>query len=268
MTTTPTVRLLSITVGTALLAACGRDATSTLGPETLPRAASMLGAKAGVTQRPVEDFLAAQGTFCIDPSNNCDLITAPVPEFISWFSGSFATTGIVDYAGMANTWLQQVSGGAISLGTTVEGSVTERALKGGGVEVHVILRTTNALTWAGDGGYLAGDPVWFGSSATQVLAGATPVLGSSTLDVKFVTTAAGLPMPDLVQIAFAPEPGQGPLQVEFHAQANGDLHAGSGFPEGTTGRLLVHQVGIFRTKSPSKAENPFVVEIVDLKATH
>ncbi len=260
-------RALFIATSALVLAGCGQDVTSSLSPEPSARPLAAKTEEPRVTRRSIEEFVAAQGTFCTMAGSDCFPFFAPAPELFGWFNGTFTTSGYVDYTGQTDTWLQSASDGKISLGTTVDGSVTERLLSDGRVEVHVILRTRNALTWAGSSSYVAGDPVTFGASPAEVLADATPVLGSSTLNVKYITTAAGLPLPDLIQIAFAPEPGQEDVQVVFHAQATGVLREGSGFPDGTSGRLLIHQVGIFRTKSPSKAENPFVVEIVELKAT-
>lgn len=259
-------RALFIATSALVLAGCGQDVTSSLSPEPSARPLAAKSEEPRVTRRSIEEFAAAQGTFCTMAGSDCFPIFAPAPELFAWINGPVTASGMVDYTGQTAAWLESASGGAISLGTTIDGSVTERLLKDGRVEVHVVLRTSNALMWAGSGLYVAGDPVTFGASPAEVLAGATPALGSSTLKATYITTAAGLPFPDLVQIAFAPEPGQEDVKVSFDADATGVLREGSGFPAGTMGRLVIHQIGIFHTKSPSKAENPFVVERVELKA--
>jgi hypothetical protein len=249
-----------------LLAGCQPDSASLLGPETSSLQVSASAQGGRTTQRSIEEFIAAQGTFCAAQPDACLPIWAPLPELVVWYDGNSEKMAAVDYTGQAAAYLSSVSGGAISLGTTVDGSIMERVLNDGSVQIQVKLRTRNALTFVGSGEYVSGDPLYFGATPEQVLAGATPALATSFLKLTYVTTAPGLPLSDIAQIAFAPEPGQGALKVQFHVQANGVLHAASGFPEGTAGRLRVQQVGIFKTKSPSKAENPFVVERIELTA--
>ena len=53
----------------------------------------------------------------------------------------------VDFTGHANKWIEEQSGGAMSLGTETEGKVIERRLPDGRAEVTVLLHTKNALTW-------------------------------------------------------------------------------------------------------------------------
>lgn len=217
------------------------------------------------TQRSLGEFLAAQGMSCVIDPSTCFPILTPLPEILVWGDPGFTITGFIDYAGVAETWLRAHSGGTISLGTEVTGTVTERTLKDGRAEIHVVLHAKNALAFAGNGEYMAGDPVIFGATAQQVLAGATPTLGSATLQLKFIVAAPGLPLPDFGQIAFNPLPGEEVLQVMFQGQADGALHTGSGFAEGTLGRLSIQQVGVFHTKSPAKANDPFPAERVTLR---
>jgi hypothetical protein len=192
-----------------------------------------------------------------------------VPELFGWADGALMTIfAMVDYAGVADRWLQEQEPGRPSLGTTVNGTVTERVLKDGRAEIHVVLHFKNALAWAGGfDEFLAGErePLFFGATAPQVLAGAAPALASGTYQAKFIVPAAGEPLPDLIQVAFDPRPGDEDLQLTFHAQARGVLHASSGYAEGTPGQLSIQQVGIFHTKSPVKANDPFPVESITLR---
>ncbi len=249
-----------------ILTGCQPDSTSPLGPEPSSLQVSASAQSGRTTKRSLDEFIAAQGTFCAANPDACFPIWAPLPEQLVWIEGDWEKMAAVDYTGQVAAYLSSASGGAISLGTTVDGSVTERLLNDGSVEIQVILRTTNALTFVGSGEYLSGDPVYFGATPEQVLAGATPALGTSFLKLTYITTAPGLPLADISEIAFSTVPGQAPLKVQFSLQADGELHAASGFLEGTAGRLLVQQVGIFNTKSPSMAQNPFVVERVELTA--
>jgi hypothetical protein len=120
-------------------------------------------------QRPIEDFVNAQGTFCIPCGapgttciNGCGLFIPPVANFVGWDTlqevppqqGNVQPVrcASVDYAGLANAKIEELSGGTISFGTTTSGTVTERALADGRAEVSARLHTTNALTWVVSGG--------------------------------------------------------------------------------------------------------------------
>ena len=79
-------------------------------------------------QRPIEDFLATQGTF--DPGL---LYVLDTPNFLGWSDPQLEPMFFarVDYAGLANAQLEGV------FGTTMRGSVTERPLRDGTALVHV-----------------------------------------------------------------------------------------------------------------------------------
>jgi hypothetical protein len=97
-----------------------------------------------------------------------------------------------------------------------------------------------------------------------VLQGATPAFGDSHLGVKFINTAPGAPLPDLLQLVFGPEPGHELLQIKFHASAEGELHAAFGVAEGTRGRLTVQEIGLFNTGFHGQLSNGFSAEFVKL----
>lgn len=256
---------LAVAAIAILLSACQSDLTSpTVEPDGLGAPLATVDESHGhTTRRSLEEFLAAQGTYCINNPSDCVDVQAPLPELIQYVNGEFTIVSIVDYFGQADPYLRHASGGRISLGTTVEGSVTERVLKDGRVLVHVIVRTRNALMYAAGPEFLAGDPLFFGATVGEVLHGATPALGTSFLESKYITTAPGLPLPDLVQISYFPESGQEELKLNFHAKADGLLREASGFPEGTPGRLSVKQVANF--KKPGPDGNPYSVETITLK---
>jgi hypothetical protein len=109
----------------------------------------------------------------------------------------------------------------------------------------VELRTTNALAWAVavDDNAPPGTGV-FGNRLSEVLAGATPALGSCTLQLKFINTAPGAPLPDLLQLMFLPDPGQELKFVGFTGEARGGLRAAFGVAEGKPGMLHVRQSGL------------------------
>lgn len=212
-------------------------------------------ADAQVTQRPIEDFLAAQGTFCFpDGQGGCLLFTdPPVPNFLAFRQSEPERCAVVDYAGLANRWLEQQSGGAISLGTTVDGTVTERPVEAQfefglfvGREIHVRLHARNALTWVIEGCALPSDTLLFGHRAPEVLAGADAALGEALLELVYVDgefgSDPGGPLADLVQLLAFPLGEQAISALRFHASANGALHEAFGIPEGTPGKAITSAV--------------------------
>ena len=209
----------------------------------------------GAAQRPISEFVSAQGTFCRpDGAGGCLLFVPPLQNFLGWRDPQENISISVDYAGIADAWLQSQPGG-VDLGTTTSGILTERPLPDGRAEVHVRLHTRNALTWVINrtgcppGSAFAVCPLLLGYRAPDVLAGAEPALGQSLLTVVFVNTAPGAPMPDLLQISSGRFrlPGQEFHSISIHARADGDLRAASGFAEGTPGHAEVTQVGLFDT---------------------
>ena len=229
-------------------------------------------ARAAGNQRPISDFLSRQGT--------TQVFLAPVRDVVGWLSAlqpppqqrppvAFA---VVDYCGFADEYLMSLDPD-LALGTTMDGRVTERPLKDGRAEVTVILHTKNALTFALNLSDLSDpnpsdNPPDFGSHALDVAGGADPALGNSNLKVVLINTAPGADLPDLVDafILGNAAPGQELLALGFHADARGPLHASFGVPEGTAGKCVVAQTGIFFTNSKSKNFDGFPAERVDLMA--
>ena len=229
-------------------------------------------ARAAGNQRPISDFLSRQGT--------TQVFLAPVPG-CGWMAFGPPTSAperppvafaVVDYCGFADEYLMSLDPD-LALGTTMDGRVTERPLKDGRAEVTVILHTKNALTFALNLSDLSDpnpsdNPPDFGSHAVDVAGGAEPALGNSNLKVVLINTAPGADLPNLVDafILGNAAPGQELLALGFHADARGPLHASFGVPEGTTGKCVVAQTGIFFTNSKSKNFDGFPAERVDLMA--
>jgi hypothetical protein len=223
-------------------------------------------------QRPIGDFLSKQGT--------TKVFLDPVRDVVGWLSALQAPPqrrapvrfAVVDYCGFADEYLRSVDPD-LALGTTMDGSIRERPLKDGRVEVTVILHTKAALTFARNVTDLtdpnpSDDPPDFGSHAVDVVNGAEPALGDSNLKVVLRNTAPGADLPDLVDafILGNAGPGQELLALGFHADARGPLHASFGVSEGTPGKCVVAQTGIFFTNSQSKNFDGFPAERVDLMA--
>jgi hypothetical protein len=219
-------------------------------------------AKGGASQRPIADFLDAQGT-------TNDFIF-PIPDFVGWASNPPDPTtrfASVDYAGLANAYL--VGEGYPDLGTTMSGKVTEQALKDGRAEVSVVLHTKNALSWALTltNFDVANDPLSFGYRPGELLdpnnVGLSPALGDSQFSVVFNNTAPGAPLPDLITafILGGAEPGQELLKLSFRASASGLLREPSEYPEGTPGHLTIVQTGlVYKFTSSEQPPHPAVAD--------
>ena len=190
------------------------------------------GAAPSVKIRPIEDFLDAQGTL-------------PFPaelQSAGWTDPKTMRFAQVDFTGLGNKWIEEQSGGAMSLGTETEGQVIERPLPDGRAEVTVLLHTRNALTWVVEPWTFDpyGDPLVLGNRAQEVLNGADPALGESFYKWVFINTAPGAPLPDqLAEIVVGPTVET--LMLSFEANADGTLQDAFGVPGGTPGRAQVTQ---------------------------
>jgi hypothetical protein len=227
-------------------------------------------------QRPIADFLSAQGTTMV--------FNTPVRDQIAWFSAVAPPPvrrppvrfALVDYCGFADEYLQSIDP-SLALGTSTGGSVTERPLSDGRAEVTVILHTTSALTWAlninlSDPNFDPNAaPTDFGFRAAELALFpdlTEPALGESHLKMVFRNTSPGAPLPDLVN-AFVlgnAEPGQELISLAFRSDSEGPLHASFGVPEGTPGQCVVTQTGITMSGSHGATADAFPAERVDLTA--
>jgi hypothetical protein len=238
------------------------------------------------TIRPIEDFVDRQGTFCIDATfdvsyedeivdgnfvGNCQtgapplLFVPPIANFIGTADPEEGRSASIDYAGLADYW----AGGAF--GTTFDGSVIERPLADGRAHVEVVLRTGNALTWVVDGDDFNG-PLLFGNRAPDVQEGAEAALGSSSVQLKFINTAPGEELPDLLQLLAFPDEGQEVISIKINNKATGPLTELFGVPEGTPGLNTGTQIGLLGNTNCGDAESPsavadcFPVEKISLRA--
>jgi hypothetical protein len=187
-------------------------------------------ADAGTVQRPLSDWLSAQGACFPDGVGGCLLFFPPVPLYGGIGNVDFSMIAWVDYAGVADRW---ASG---AFGTQISGTVTERSLSDGRAQVDVTWRTTHALTFV-TAGSLPPGPLLFGHYAPDVLAGADGAFGSSSFHISFTNTAPGAPLPDLLQLQYLPAPGQEAVLEALHATATGTLRSAFGVPDGTPGML-------------------------------
>jgi len=182
--------------------------TDTEGPTTAPDD-GYTGEPGKELVRPIEDFFRAQGTFCVpDETGGCRLYSAPTENYLAWFSreiGNQGTAVAIDYAGIANSWLQQQAG--ISVGTSLTGSVTEQIIGEGQSRVTVRIDGQNVMAYAVDHANLAG-PLFWGQRPFEVAAGRAPAMGQMSMTITFINNVPGGPLPDLLQLIRQPQPGQ------------------------------------------------------------
>jgi len=238
------MRTLRLLAGAAPLLALGFALTAGFPPNPAL-------AQNATQTRPIADFVDAQGTYDLG-----FLFVPPVENYVGWTDPDHGLSMSVDYAGIADDFYGGV------FGTTFGGTVTERPLADGRAEVTVVLRTTNALTYVVDGGDFALDPLLLGGRPAPGGFQGTVALADSELKVKFINSAPGAPLPDLIQLFAAPQSGQVPLSIGFTAAASGRL------ADGSRGRAEVVQTGLFMTNAKGNsrvAADGFPAERVTLR---
>lgn len=214
------------------------------------------------TQRSFDEFMAAQGTFCWpDGEGGCWEFEPPMKNFFGWTDPSSNFLALFEYLGNADLYLQEQSDGAISLGTVISGSVTERPLADGRALLHIKLKAKNILAWVTDMEDLYLDPLVFGYRVDEVLAGAPPAIGDMQFMTKVIVAEQNAPLPDIFGLYFFPEEGQEVVHLTVSMAATGVFHEGSGFPEGTVGRVRVQQV--FPSNPNSDLDGAWPVERID-----
>jgi hypothetical protein len=191
---------------------------------------------AQAAQRPIEDFLSAQGIAYPGVST---------PWTDPWAKDG-ANVAFLDYAGIENAKL--IAAGGPDLGTKISGQIEEMPLPDGRAEVHIVLHARNALAFAGVWDFSA---PWheatvtllFGHTWEEVLDGAPAALGDATLELRIINTAPLAPLPDFYQAAWFGDPKQF-LFVSFKARAAGTL------ADGSRGSLEVTETGPLAASPP------------------
>jgi hypothetical protein len=213
-------------------------------------------------QRSFDEFMAAQGTFCWpDGEGGCFDFEPPMKNFFGWTDPDVNFNALFEYLGNADAYLQEQSNGEISLDTEITGRVSERPLADGRALLNIKIKAENILAWVTqiEDYYL--DPLVFGSRVDEVLSGAPPAIGDFHLTMKVIVPEQNAPLPDIFGLYFFPEPGAEVVHVTVSAQASGVLHEGSGYPEGTIGRVSIQQV--FPSRPDGDIGNTWPVERID-----
>lgn len=212
-------------------------------------------------QPSIDDFINAQGS-TPNPAYSFAFYATPFAPHLPNYAVGFTTAtcpgpfcqyqdgsriAVVDYAGGANDYLKKH--GYSSLNTKTDGSVTQRPLPDGRVEVTVVLHTQNALTfiskWDPNGASppqsAESNTRLFGSSVSELLHFKTdrPALADSLLVMVF-KQPPNSPLPDLVKLfGFGAYPDLELVSFYISVNATGTLPNGSK----ATSRIL--QQGVF-----------------------
>jgi hypothetical protein len=119
--------------------------------------------------------------------------------------------------------------------------------------VHVRLHTDNAFAFGRE--LLSPFSILFGHTVAQVLGGGDVAIGSCDLEVTFINSAPGAPLPDLSTV-----PASKLKTLFFRGSATGTLRAAFGVPDGTPGRAHVVQNGLFDASGKGATADGFPAE--------
>lgn len=202
--------------------------------------------------RPLSDFLDAQGSTVI--------FFPPVQDMLAWTDFAFEKFALVDYAGLADSYIESQTGR--SLGTKMNGRVLECEADDGRAQISVILNTSKALGFAQsvqaliDSGFdFLNTPTIFGVKAQDVVnTGAAAALGPVSFHMTFFIDAPGAPLPDIRPAFQSNEPDVRPITLDLRSTTVGRL------PDGTKARLRIQQVGA----TDAEGNLVFSREIIDL----
>jgi hypothetical protein len=187
-------------------------------------------ASAQTTQRPLSDWLAPN-------------LAEPILEI--WFEPGNPDFAFVDYFG------RMATNNGLSLGSSFDGTVTERARKDGRADVHVVLHSRNVLAYAYDTAHA--NKIVFGHTGAQIAGGADAALADVLLTVDFINSAPGAPLPSLSRLSFFPSANYTLTKTNLVTSADGTFRAAYGVADGTVGKMQITQRGIY--DSPGLANN-------------
>ncbi|HVE60126.1 MAG TPA: hypothetical protein VNB22_25145 [Pyrinomonadaceae bacterium] len=188
---------------------------------------------AGTRQRPFSDWLSAQGS-SVNPSNCAASVTG-------WLTPDFATFARADYSGKIGNCITMHGGPVFN--PEFSGTVTERDLPDGTAEILVIEHFANTYVVARDNtqpvppGFPAPAILGFNSNELFGHPELQSAVASGMIQVKFIIEHPGDPLPDLVAIDF--------LSLSARFQGSGPLRTAFGVDEGTPGKVVVSQTGLF-----------------------
>ncbi len=226
-----------LTISLSFLISC--EPTSNVMEPNTPQSAANSTANevAGVVERDINDFVSTQ------------YLTW------GWYDSNAQETYIfvIDYAGVLNNYY------GLNLNSTFSGKIMEKAMSDGRAEVRISLKAHNVLTYVSGLTNGAWTPLLFGELAASVAGGATATLGDANLDITFINSAPGAPIPEIGLM-------QDVTRLSVNASAFGPFKAAAGFgPDGTPGHAWLNQVGLLDHVNGHPGVNGFSVEYVKMQ---
>jgi len=183
-------------------------------------------AMAQTTMRPLSDFIDAQQ------------VAGNGSPYIDWTDPTTNRVMVIDYAGKINDYI--VAHGGTGVGTTISGTVMQRALKDGKAEITVLLHLQHAIVYAYQGSSLV-----FGHTQTDILSGSDPALATVNFTLKFTISAPGAPLNDLSTIVFSQH---AEVFQQLNAIGQGTFRAAYGVADGTPGIAQTTQTGTLQSQ--------------------
>jgi hypothetical protein len=185
---------------------------------------------AGTRQRPFSDWINAQGA--IYNPNTC------FRSVFGWATPDFTTFALADYSGKLGACVTAHGGPVFH--PEFRGNVTERDLPDGTAEILVNEQFTNTYAYAIDTSSFPIRPL-LGSPQYEYTGGPKPTaVASGMIQVKFIIPYPGAPLPDLADTFL--------LSISGRINGDGPLRAAFGVPEGTPGKFIVSQTGLFNIR--------------------
>jgi hypothetical protein len=198
-------------------------------------------ASAQTSKRPIMDFVTPSMAF----------------GDVYWYDQEVSGGPLIffDYFGRDNAIF------GLGLPTWIDGTITETRQRDGRASVHVVMHSSDVITWAYQG------PLIFGHTPSQVKLGADAALGDVTLTVDFINKAPGAPLPSFWQLMFVPSVNYQLVRIGLTANADGTLRAAFGVPEGTPGKAHTTQRGLYAVQGILvNGDDVYPAEKVDVHA--
>ena len=188
---------------------------------------SIVQVNAETRQRPFSEWLAAQGA-------SFNPVTCGASVF-GWLTPDLATFARADYSGKIASCITSHAGPVFN--PEFSGSVTERDLPDGTAEILVIHRFAGTYAVARDNTQ-GGIPI-LGYGAVELFGHPElqPGLANGMMQIKFINPYPGAPLPDVATV--------NTLSLSARIRGEGPLRAAFGVTEGTPGKFLVSQTGLF-----------------------
>ena len=161
-------------------------------------------------------------------------------SILGWLTPDLATFALADYSGKLGQCITTHGGPAFN--PEFSGTVTERALPDGTAEIHGDSSFYRYLCPGSDNTQAVSGTAILGYRAAELFNEPylQSALANGMMQVKFINDYPGAPLPDLTAIPNV-------LSVSIRIRGEGPLRAAFGVAEGTPGKLVVSQTGLFNS---------------------